>query len=140
MACVQFLWGALRFCSRFLDARLPIITMDAVTQDFSAAYSEQGLHQKLLRFARAAGAGVVERALLLYYAVEDPNTPAWARAFIYSALGYFIFPVDAIPDAIPAAGYTDDLGVLVAAMAAVTVSITPKVKQQARDKMKDWFA
>jgi len=31
------------------------------------------------------------------------------------------------------------LGVLVAALAAVAISITPKVKEQARTKMKDWF-
>ncbi len=31
------------------------------------------------------------------------------------ALAYFILPIDAIPDMLPAAGYTDDLIVLTAA-------------------------
>lgn len=113
--------------------------METPDDEFSKAYSEQSFHRKLIGYAKSAGAEVVERALLLYYAAEDPKTPAWARGFIYSALGYFIFPVDAIPDAVPAAGYADDLGVLVAALAAVTISITPKVKEQARQKMNDWF-
>jgi len=108
--------------------------------DYAEAYSERRFRTKLLRFAKAAGAEVVERALLLYYAAEDPKTPAWARTFIYSALGYFIFPIDAIPDAVPMAGYADDLGVMIAALAAVTLSITPQVKERARQKMLDWFS
>ena len=107
--------------------------------EYSEVFSEERFHRKLIRFAKVAGAEVVERALLLYYAAEDPKTPAWARTFIYSALGYFIFPIDAIPDAVPVAGYADDLGVLMAALAAVTLSITPQVKERARQKLMDWF-
>ena len=92
-----------------------------------------------MRFAKVAGAEVVERALQLYYAAQDPQTPAWAKAVIYGALGYFIFPVDAIPDAVPAVGFSDDLGVLVAALASVAMYITPAVKEQARVRIRDWF-
>jgi len=92
-----------------------------------------------VRFAKVAGAEVVERALQLYYAAQDPQTPAWAKAVIYGALGYFIFPVDAIPDAVPAVGFSDDLGVLVAALASVAMYITPAVKEQARVRIRDWF-
>jgi uncharacterized membrane protein YkvA (DUF1232 family) len=113
--------------------------MDRPDDEFTRAYSDERFREKLLRYARAAGSEVVERALWLYYAAEDPKTPTWARGAIYAALGYFIFPVDAIPDAVPAAGYADDLGVLAAAVAAVAISITPRVKEQAREKMRDWF-
>lgn len=81
----------------------------------------------------------MERALQLYYAAQDPQTPAWAKGVIYGALGYFIFPVDAIPDAVPAVGFSDDLGVLVAALASVVMYITPAVKEQARTRIRDWF-
>ena len=43
----------------------------------------------------------MERALQLYFAAEDPQTPKWAKGVIYAALGHFILPVDAIPDAVP---------------------------------------
>jgi uncharacterized membrane protein YkvA (DUF1232 family) len=107
--------------------------------EYTRSYSEESFWDKLLRYAKAAGAEVIERALQLYYAAQDPATPAWARTVIYGALGYFIFPVDAIPDSIPAVGYVDDLGVLAAAIAAVAMYITPEVKQKAKQKLQDWF-
>ena len=65
--------------------------------------------------------------------------PAWAKAIIIGALAYFIMPLDAIPDAIPVAGYSDDLGALSAALAMVAMYITEDVKAQARSKMEEWF-
>ena len=37
------------------------------------------------------------------------------------AIGYFVSPIDAIPDIVPVAGYTDDLGVLVLALVSVAL-------------------
>ena len=113
--------------------------MERPPDEYSEQYSEETFWDKLLRFAKAAGAEVVERTLQLYYAAQDPETPAWAKGVIYGALGYFIFPLDAIPDAVPVVGYADDLGVLAAAVAAVALYITPAVKEKARAKMQDWF-
>jgi uncharacterized membrane protein YkvA (DUF1232 family) len=58
---------------------------------------------------------------------------------IIASLGYFISPLDAILDAAPVVGFSDDLGVLALAIATVAIYITPAVKQQARAKMTDWF-
>lgn len=113
--------------------------MDRPDDEFSKQYSEENFWAKLLRYAKTAGSEVVERALWLYYAAEDPATPTWAKGVIAAALGYFISPVDAFPDAIPAAGYSDDLGVLALAIASVAMYITPAVKEKARAKLKDWF-
>ncbi|MFO0211413.1 MAG: DUF1232 domain-containing protein, partial [Pseudanabaena sp.] len=55
------------------------------------------------------------------------------------ALGYFIFPLDAIPDITPVVGYADDLGALAAAVAAVAIHIDENVKEKTRQKLKDWF-
>jgi len=107
--------------------------------EYCKEYSEETFWDKLVRFTKAAGSEVIERALHLYFAAQHPDVPAWAKAVIYSALGYFIFPIDAIPDVVPVVGYGDDLGVLAAAIATVATYITPAVKQQARDKMKDYF-
>ena len=113
--------------------------MDNEQPGFGKEYSDASFWDKLLKYAKTAGREVVEMALRLYYAAQDPNTPAWAKTVIYGALGYFIFPVDAIPDPTPVVGYTDDLGVLFAAVATVALYITEDVKQKARQKLRDWF-
>jgi uncharacterized membrane protein YkvA (DUF1232 family) len=98
-------------------------------------YSEKAFWEKLLTQAKAAGAKVIELALTLYYAAQTPETPAWARAVIYSALAYFIFPMDVMPDPV----YVDDLAVLAGALAMVSLYVTRDVKAQAQEKMRDWF-
>jgi uncharacterized membrane protein YkvA (DUF1232 family) len=113
--------------------------MIAGDDEYSRRYSDEGFWDKLLRFARTAGSEVVERALELFYAAQHPQTPTWAKTVIYGALGYFITPLDALPDVIPAAGYSDDLGALVMALATVMMYITPEVKAKAKAKMSDWF-
>ncbi|MFV0277453.1 MAG: hypothetical protein ACK5HY_09750 [Parahaliea sp.] len=54
---------------------------------WAEAYSESRFWRKLSVYARAAGRELVEKALLMYYAARRPDTPAWAKASIYGALG-----------------------------------------------------
>ena len=56
-----------------------------------------------------------------------------------AALGYFIFPADAIPDITPVVGYADDLGVLAAALAAIAAHVTPEAKRRASEQLKILF-
>lgn len=102
-------------------------------------YSDDSFWEKLKNFALKAGSEIVEKALWLYYAAHEPGTPAWARTVIYSALAYFILPLDAIPDMLPGAGFSDDLGALAAAVATVAVYINDGVKAKAAMKMREWF-
>lgn len=113
--------------------------MSQETSGFADHYSDKGFWEKLVQFARTAGREVIEKALWLYYAAQSPQTPVWAKTVIYGTLGYFIFPLDAIPDPTPIAGYTDDLGVLAAAVAAVSMHINDEVKALAAQKLGDWF-
>ncbi len=106
---------------------------------FAREYSDEGFWDKVRRFARAAGEGVLEPALKLYYSAQDHDTPAWAKAVIYGALGYFISPIDAIPDATPIIGYADDLGVLIAAVATVAAHIKQEHSQRAQTTLRQWF-
>ena len=109
------------------------------TNEYSKEYSESSFWDKVKKFASKAGSKVIYTALKLYYTLQSPDTPAWAKAVIIGALGYFISPVDAIPDVIPVVGYSDDLGVLVAAVATVATQITPAIKAQAKAKTTEWF-
>lgn len=81
----------------------------------------------------------MEPALKLYYSAQDSDTPIWAKTTIYGALGYFISPIDAIPDLSPIVGYSDDLGVLVAALATVAASIKNEHGVKAKETLKRWF-
>src|SRR3546814_8924464 len=76
---------------------------------YETSYSPNRFWKKLGPRARSLGRGTLEKALYLYYAVQNEHTPKWAKRVIYGALGYFIFPLDAIPDLAPLIGYTDDL-------------------------------
>jgi len=102
-------------------------------------YSEEDFWAKMKTAAKKAGVKVVYGALKLYYAALPSETPMWAKAVIYGALGYLILPIDVIPDALPGVGFIDDLAMIATALALVAVHITGEVKQQARDKVADWF-
>ena len=102
-------------------------------------YDENDFWEKLRRFARKAGIKASYAALLLYYVLKSPMTSSKDRAKIIGALGYFILPIDLIPDFIPVAGFTDDLAALVWGVYCVIKSITPDVKAQAAAKLHQWF-
>lgn len=107
--------------------------------DSQKHYSEDGLWDKMKSVFKKAGIKVIYLALVLYYTVNADSTPMSKKGIIYGALGYFILPIDLIPDAIPVVGYSDDLAALVACVAAVSMCITPAIKSQAETKLKEWF-
>lgn len=104
-----------------------------------SAYSPSRFWKKIGTGTRGIGRSALEKALYLYYAAQSPATPKWARRVIYGALGYFILPLDAIPDLAPIIGYTDDVSVMAAALATVTFYITPDIKRQAHQTLDKWF-
>ncbi|SEO02964.1 Uncharacterized membrane protein YkvA, DUF1232 family [Duganella sp. CF517] len=107
--------------------------------EYASHYSDAGFWNKIKTHAKTAGQKVLEQALKMYYSATDPDTPLWAKTTIYGALGYFISPIDAIPDLLPALGYTDDIGVLIAAATAVAAHIKDEHVQKARDTLQQWF-
>lgn len=106
---------------------------------FANEYSDDSFWSKVKDFAKTAGESVLEPALKMYYAASDSDTPVWAKTAIYGALGYFISPIDAIPDVVPVVGFSDDLGVLCAALAATAASIKEEHAQKAKETLKQWF-
>lgn len=108
-------------------------------QNSQKHYSEEGLWNKMKSVFKAAGIKVIYLALILYYTVNADSTPTSKKAIIYGTLGYFILPLDLIPDAIPLVGYSDDLAALIACVKVVAMYITPEIKRQAKDKLEEWF-
>jgi len=68
------------------------------TDKYSKKYSESSFWTKIKNYAKSAGKEVIEKALILYFCLKDPDTPAWAKSVIIGTLGYFILPMDSIPD------------------------------------------
>lgn len=109
------------------------------TSTFTDAYSETGFWDKLKGYAREAGRDLVEKALQLYYLWEDDAVPATSKAVILGALGYFIMPLDVIPDVLPGVGFTDDLAAVAAALALLNQYITDDIRAKVTAKAKEWF-
>lgn len=108
-------------------------------KSYEKEFSKNNFWKKIKGYAQSAGKTVIRATLTLYYAAQDVDTPIWAKTTIYGALGYFISPIDAIPDVTPIIGYSDDLGVLIAATAAIAAHIKTKHKKHAKKTLKRWF-
>lgn len=108
-------------------------------KDYSSEFNETSFWRKIATTSGSLGAEFVEKVLVLYFAMVDEDTPLWAKALLLGALGYFICPIDAIPDLIPFAGYTDDAGAIAAALASVALHIKPEHRAKAKSKVKEWF-
>ncbi len=107
--------------------------------NFEKEYSENSFWNKVKNSAQSAGKELIGKALTLFYYAKDPEVPVKDKAIVFGALGYFILPFDAIPDALPGLGFTDDLGVIVAAYKAIAKNITEEHKQKAKEQMEKWF-
>ena len=110
------------------------MSKDQGNSEFEKSYSEDSLWEKIKVHAKSIGSGLIYKALLLFYAARADGTPTWAKTTIYGALGYLISPIDAIPDLTPVLGYSDDLGVLVAALAAVALYVNKAVHEKAQKR------
>ena len=67
-----------------------------------------------------------------YFCAIDEATPAKVKLVLFAALGYFVLPVDAIPDVITGLGFTDDATVLATALGIVGAHIQETHRDAAR--------
>ena len=102
-------------------------------------FSFNGLMTKIKETAKKAGLKAIYMALLLYYALESPTISVMDKAIIYGALGYFISPIDIVPDILPLIGLSDDIAVLAWAFSRVKHNITDMTREKAKTKLKIWF-
>ena len=106
-------------------------------REYEKQYSEEKFWDKVKAVAKKAGIKVIYLALRLYYAVSA--LPIEKKAIVFGGLGYFILPVDLIPDAIPALGFTDDAAVLFAIYTAIKSELNEESEIKAKEKLKEWF-
>ena len=106
---------------------------------YANKFSQTEFAEKIARIAKRAGAKLVYAALILYYTLQSDKVSKADKAIIIGALGYMISPLDVIPDAIPIAGLTDDLAVLLYVLKKVWTGIDPEIVDQAKSKLSRWF-
>lgn len=111
-----------------------------ITPEHEKHYSDSNFWDKVKTVAKKTGEKLIYNALLLYYVLQSPTTSTAHKTLIIGALGYFILPIDLIPDFIPVAGFTDDAAALVAVIKTVSDNITPEIKEQARKKSNEIFS
>jgi len=118
-----------------------------MSEGFSASFSREEMEaiRKSLRDEAKFGSDFMVRLkhvakripfaedlLAAWFCAGDPATPRRVRMTLLAALGYFVLPVDAIPDIMPLLGFTDDAAVIAAAIAAVAGSITIEHRERAK--------
>lgn len=70
----------------------------------------------------------------LYKAYGDPRVPWYVKLIILLLLGYFISPIDLIPDFIPVIGYLDDILIISVTIYLIIKLIPSEVFQDCRNK------
>ena len=123
-----------------------------MSEGFSASFSREEMEaiRKSLRDEAKFGTDFMSRLkrvakripfaedlLTAWFCARDPATPRRVRMTLLAALGYFVLPIDAIPDIMPLLGFTDDAAVLAAAIAAVAGSITAEHRAHAKKILAD---
>jgi len=106
---------------------------------YANKFSQSDFVDKIANIAKRAGAKLVYAALILYYTLQSDKVSAANKALIIGALGYMISPLDVIPDAIPIAGLTDDLAVLLFVLKKVWTDVDPDIQQKAKERLSKWF-
>ena len=100
-------------------------------------FSESKLWEKLGKVGKSIGATVLYPVLLLFNLLTSDKADLKEKAMIIGSLGYFILPVDMLPDAFVGVGYTDDIAALMATLTALASCIDDELQQKSKDKLKD---
>ncbi|MEA2011752.1 MAG: DUF1232 domain-containing protein [Verrucomicrobiota bacterium] len=112
--------------------------MDIEKEKYGKYYSKNKLWDKIISIPKSVGKGLIHKAVVLYVILTNEDTPTWLKISIVVALGYFICPLDAVPDFIPFAGYADDLAVLTLLMAEASIYDTEDVSKRVRKIEEEW--
>ena len=107
-------------------------------QKYGTYYSDNRFWKKVERVDNKVGATVLLPVFTLYYMLQDDKVSLQHKAYIVGALGYFILPIDLIPDGIlPVIGFTDDIAVMTLVLKLVKDSITPEIKARANARVSE---
>lgn len=110
-----------------------------MSENYNNHYNESAFWDKIKNVRKKIGKIPVENTLLLYYILQDEDTPIIDKGIIVGALGYLIFPMDLIPDTIPFLGLTDDATTLANAIRKVYKNIKIEHRRKAKEQIDKFF-
>ncbi|MDO5017153.1 MAG: DUF1232 domain-containing protein [Porphyromonas sp.] len=112
---------------------------EAEPQDFtkySEHFNELSFAKKLERVGQFLGDTVLLPILRLYFILQSRDVPKTGKLYIIGALGYFILPIDMLPDFLPGLlGFSDDLIVVSIVLKQVRKFSTPEIEAKAQRLM-----
>ena len=114
-------------------------TMDYDYKKYTNYFTDIKFWEKMKEVAKKVGLKVTSYALILYYVLEKDEVPLKDKIIITGALGYFILPIDLIPDFIPIAGYTDDVAGMLFAIKKCMNYVDDEIKEKVSAKLVSWF-
>ncbi len=117
-------------------------TIPETLHSYADRFNPDEMWEKLKTQAAKAGQDLVVMVLTIYYTIRDrikgsnvaSDIPMSDVLLLAGAIAYFVCPADAIPDFIPALGYTDDLAALTFAYKKAYGIFTAAAKGTALEK------
>jgi len=122
--------------SRYNKSNIPIKKLEE-TKQYGEYYDDNRFWKKVKRIARKSGRTVLRPVLLLYYLMQDSNVSIKDKAYIIGALGYFVLPIDVLPDFIVGLGFTDDLAIVGLLLKHLQNCITPEIEERVNQKINE---
>lgn len=124
-------------------------TSEELTQDeqklsneyskYESDYSDSNFKVKIASTASKLGKKITADFLFVYHLLTDKDSPikSTQKALIIGVLGYFILPIDIIPDYIPGAGLVDDAAALAALIASLKKTLDADVVKKFTSKAEE---
>ncbi len=78
--------------------------------------------------------------MTLWFCCRHPQMPWLPKIFALLVAGYFLSPIDLIPDFIPVLGYLDELILLPGCIYLILRMVPPAVLTEARAQATQWIA
>jgi len=92
--------------------------------------------QRLKGWARA----LKNDGMTLWFCCRHPQMPLLLKIFAVLVVGYFLSPIDLIPDFIPVLGYLDELILLPGCIYLILRLVPANVLTESRAQAADWIA
>lgn len=107
------------------------ISLDEI-KGFAQHFSEGSFKDKLFAVAGILSSNTLLPILRVYYVLRSSHISTFQRVLLMGALGYFICPLDFLPDFLPAMiGFADDLAVVSFVLGKVDDYLTPELEARA---------
>lgn len=116
-----------------------IQSVEDIDPKYQNDYSDESFWEKIKEVLITAGLPLIYKATQLYFVMQKPDCPIHIKAAIVATLGYFILPIDIIPDFVPFVGFSDDLSAIAAALIMAQMYVDEEVKRKAREMIDSIF-